>query len=298
MSKAEIRKQRLTGERAQFGARDMACYDCVFADGESPLKESCGIECYNTSFEWKYPLWYAKDVFVKDGTWREMARAGVWYTQNMTVEKAYIEAPKNFRRCTNLTLKDVEFTNAQETLWQCDNVTIKDCKAKGDYLAMNSSNITIENLELDGNYPFDGCKNITVRNCKLMSKDAFWNCENVEVYDTYICGEYLAWNSKNVTFVNCVIESEQGLCYIDNLVMKNCKLPNTFLAFEYVTVDAQIDGNITSIINPTSGVIKADSVETLIMDPNRVDVRKTQIIANIEKKLDVSPDEEVRTPIE
>ena len=31
-------------------------------------------------------------------------------------------------------------------------------------------------------------------------------------------------------FINCTIESLQGLCYIDNLVMKNCKLINTTLS--------------------------------------------------------------------
>ena len=40
--------------------------------------------------------------------------------------------------------------------------------------------------------------------------------------------------------VNCTIESLQGMCYIENLKMVNCKLINTTLAFEYSTVDAQI----------------------------------------------------------
>lgn len=58
------------------------------------------------------------------------------------------------------------------------------------------------------------------------------------------------------------------MCYIENLVMKNCKLVNTTLAFEYSTVDVEIQGGIDSVINPTSGVIRADSIETLIMEPS------------------------------
>lgn len=46
-----------------------------------------------------------------DGTWAEMVRAGVWYTDDMTVERALIEAPKNFRRCRRLTLKEVADTD-------------------------------------------------------------------------------------------------------------------------------------------------------------------------------------------
>ncbi len=40
-----------------------------------------------------------------------MVRAGVWYTDDMTVERALIEAPKNFRRCRRLTLKEVADTD-------------------------------------------------------------------------------------------------------------------------------------------------------------------------------------------
>lgn len=54
-------------------------------------------------------------------------------------------------------------------------------------------------------------------------------------------GDYFGWNSKNITLIGCTVESEQGMCYMDNIVMKDCKLLNTNLAFEYATVDAQID---------------------------------------------------------
>lgn len=64
---------------------------------ESPLKECHQIEMENSMFQWKYPLWYSSDIEVKDSTWAEMARAGVWYTNNIHIENALIEAPKNFR---------------------------------------------------------------------------------------------------------------------------------------------------------------------------------------------------------
>ena len=38
------------------------------------------------------------------------------------------------------------------------------------------------------------------------------------------------------------------MCYIDHLVMKDCKLINTTLAFEYSTVDAQITNTIDSVL--------------------------------------------------
>lgn len=274
----EVREQRLTGERALFGAQNIKIYNTIFAEGESPLKESRNIELYGSMFQWKYPLWYAKHIYARDCSWAEMGRAGVWYTDDITVEHSLIEAPKNFRRCRGVRLSHVDFPNAAETLWHCDGVEMEDVMAKGDYFAMNSQNMVIRNFRLSGNYSFDGARNVEIHHGRMMSKDAFWNSENVTVYDSYICGEYLGWNAKNLTLVNCTIESLQGMCYIDNLVMKNCRLLNTTLAFEYSTVDAEITGEIESVMNPSSGSICADQIGELIMEKDKVDVNKTQIL--------------------
>ncbi len=277
-----------TGERAMFASKDVRFVDCIFEDGESPLKESKNIELVGTMFKWKYPLWYCKDVEIKDGKWFDMARAGVWYTDNISVDKAILQAPKNFRRCNGLTLKDVVFTNAQETLWHCNKVTMNNVSAKGDYFAMDSENMEIDGLKLDGNYSFDGVKNVTVKNSTLLSKDAFWNSENVTVMDSFISGEYLGWNAKNLTLINCTIESLQGMCYIDNLVMKNCKLVGTTLAFEYSNVDAEITSRVDSVLNPSSGTIKAESIGELIMERDQINPDNVKIVCkDIEKKSDI-----------
>lgn len=280
----EIRQQFLTGERALFQGKDLKIYDTIFDDGESPLKESCNIELYGSMFKWKYPLWYAKDITVKNCTWFEMGRAGVWYTDRITVEDSAIEAPKNFRRCHDVTLKNVTFPNAAETLWSCDGVVMDHVMAKGDYFAMNSRNMVVRNFTLYGNYSFDGAENVEIRNAKMLSKDSFWNSENVTVYDSFISGEYLGWNAKNLTLINCTVESLQGMCYIDNLVMKNCKLVNTTLAFEYSTVDADITSRIDSVFNPTGGIIRASHIDQLIIEKDKVDPDKTRIICLDEEK--------------
>ena len=273
----EIRQQFLTGERALFQGANLKIYDTIFDDGESPLKESHNIELRNSMFKWKYPLWYSDSISVKDCTWFDMARAGVWYTNHMVVEDCAIEAPKNFRRCEDLTLSHVSIPNAEETLWNCQDVVLNDVTAKGDYFAMNSKDMKIDGLTLYGNYSFDGVKNVEIKNSKLLSKDAFWNSENVTVYDSFISGEYLGWNAKNLTLINCTVESSQGMCYIDNLVMKNCRLLNTTLAFEYSTVDAEINNTIDSVLNPSGGRIKAQGIKELVMDASRVDVTKTAV---------------------
>lgn len=275
-----IREERLTGERALFHSKDLSIEYSIFADGESPLKESSDISLRKTSFQWKYPLWYCKNIRVEDCDFAEMARAGIWYTDQISVKDTLYEAPKGFRRVHGMNLENVDLPHAEETLWHCQDVAMSNVVAKGDYFAMNCSDMKLDGFRLVGNYCFDGCRNVEMHHAKMLSKDAFWNCDNVTVYDSYICGEYLGWNSKNITFVNCVIESLQGMCYMENLVMKNCRLLNTTLAFEYSTVDVEVDGTIESIKNPSAGVIKADKINELILEEQEIDPSKTTIIVN------------------
>lgn len=274
----EVVQEFLTGERALFMSDGLVIKDSIFDDGESPLKESKNIELYNSMFKWKYPLWYCENIYAKNCTWFDMARAGVWYTNHIRVEDALIEAPKNFRRCHDLSLTNVSFPDAAETLWSCEDVKMNNVMAKGTYFAMNCKNMMIDGLTLYGDYSFDGVENVEIHNSKLLSKDAFWNSDHVTVYDSFISGEYLGWNAKNLTLINCTIESLQGMCYIDNLIMKNCKLINTTLAFEYSSVDAQIDSKVDSVLNPSSGVIRAKHIDHLIIEKDKVDITKTKII--------------------
>ena len=283
----EISEKILTGERALFNTHDAKISYCTFENGESPLKESSNLEIDNCLFKWKYPFWYTSNVKVTNSVLFDMARAGIWYVKEFSMEDTVVEAPKNFRRVDGLFLKNVNMPNAAETLWNCKNVKMNNVTACGDYFAMNSTDMEIDGLVLDGNYSFDGGRNIVVRNSKLLSKDAFWNADNITVYDSFISGEYLGWNSKNITLVNCTIESLQGMCYIDNLTMKNCRLINTTLAFEYSKCDVEIVGRIESVFNPEGGTIRADTIGELIMDGRRVKIDQTKIdCGTVENKFD------------
>ena len=276
----EYKDTKFTEERALFGTDGVVLNGCVFEEGESPLKESKNIKASECLFRYKYPFWYCDGVDIERVTFFDMARAGVWYTNNFTMRNSIVEAPKNFRRCKNITLDNVMIPNAEETLWSCDGVTLKNVKAHGSYLCMNSKNMKVDGLDLIGNYSFDGVENVEVINSHLATKDAFWNSNNVTVRDSFVSGEYLGWNSKNLTLINCTIESLQGMCYIDNLVMKNCRLINTTLAFEYCDVEADIHGTIDSVFNPKSGTIRADKINHLVIQKDRIDPQKTKIICD------------------
>jgi len=274
----EINQQTLTGERALFQGHDLHITNSTFVDGESPLKHADTVAIDHTIFKWKYPLWYANHATLDHTTWQPDAHAGIWYTKDMTMTNTTVRATKTFRHAQDLKLKNVDFSNAGETLWWCDNVQLDDVTVDGDYFGMNTNNVVAHNLKVTGNYVFDGGKNIEVHDSTFITHDAFWNCDNVTIYDSTIIGEYLAWNAKNITFVNCWLESDQGLCYVDHLTMRNCSLINTDLSFEYCKdIDATITTTIDSVKNPVNGQITAPNIGEVIFDDAAIDPAKTKI---------------------
>ena len=274
----EIRNEHFSGERALYQANGLQISGTSFGYGEAPLKRSSYIKLSESTFSSKFPLWHSEMIKLKNCMITEDGRAAVWYAKEVGADDIIVEAPKCFRRCDRLTLRNVSFSNGDEVLWKCNNVRIDRVKANGDYFAMDCDGMEINELEVEGGYAFDGVHNVTVRNSVINSRDAFWNSENVVIYNSTIKGKCFGWNSRNISLINCTIESREGMCYIENLMMKNCKLPNTTFAFEYSTVNADITGKIDSIRNPLSGIIKADSIGVIILEQDKVDPMRTKII--------------------
>ncbi|MCI1983931.1 MAG: DUF3737 family protein [Bifidobacteriaceae bacterium] len=267
-----------TGERSLFAEKNALVSEVTFGEGESPLKEGRNLSVEKSIFQWKYPLWYCSHVNVDSTIFETMARSGIWYTKHLTMEHSSVQAPKMFRRCSDIALDDVHFSDAAETLWNCDNVKLTNVRVHGDYFGMQSSDVYADHIEVIGNYVFDGAHNVEVHHSTFVSKDAFWNCENVALYDCVIDGEYLAWNTKNLTLVNCTVESNQGLCYVDGLTIRHGRLLHTDLAFEFSRdIDAQIDSTVMSVKNPISGTIAATGIDDVILDPDMVDPSATRI---------------------
>ena len=266
-----IKDQEFGGERPLYTLHDAKLKNVTIHLGESSIKESGNIEAEDCTFEGKYVFWECKGFKTTNCLYRESARSSLWYSQNGTLVNCRVEAPKMFRRMKGIRVEDCIFTNALETLWDCDQVVIKNSRIENaDYLGMHTDNVQIENFHLDGNYAFQYSKNVEVRNSMLNSKDSFWETENVTLIDCEINGEYLGWYSKNLRLIRCHITGEQPLCYCENLYMEDCTMgDDANLAFEYSTIEATVKGNVHSIKNPTSGSIEVDSVGDIIIDENQ-----------------------------
>ena len=270
MEKKLVQNQQFQGERPLYALHGIVLKNVKILDGESAIKECSDVEAYDCEFQGKYPFWIIDGVTIKNCLFAEGARAALWYLRNLSMSDSVINAPKTLRELQGVKLHNVNITDAKETLWQCCNVELDGVTCQGaDYLLFHSFNVNISNYKHTGAYSFQYCRNITIRNADIQSKDAFWNSENIIVYDSKVSGEYLAWHSRNIKFVRCHISGSQPLCYVDNLVLEDCTFgDNADLAFEYSTVRASIKGNITSVKNPTSGFVCADSIGEVIIDQN------------------------------
>ncbi len=266
-----IKDQEFGGERPLYTLHDARLENVTIHLGESSIKESGNIEAEDCTFEGKYVFWECQGFKTTNCLYRESARSSLWYSQNGTLVNCRVEAPKMFRRMNGIHIEGCTFTNAQETLWDCDDVVIKNSRIENaDYLGMHTNNVRIENYHQEGNYSFQYSKNVEIKNALLNSKDAFWECENVTLIDCEINGEYLGWYSKNLRLIRCHITGEQPLCYCENLYMEDCTMgEDANLAFEYSTIQARIKGKVHSIKNPTSGNIEVDSVGEIIIDENQ-----------------------------
>jgi len=265
-----IENKEFGGERPLFASHGLTLENVTIHAGESALKECSDITAIHCRFEGKYPFWHVRGFVIKDCFFTEGARAALWYSSDLKMEDTIVEAPKMFREMTGISLNRVKIPMAQETLWHCRNILIRDVDTdNADYIFMHCDNIDIDNYRQKGNYSFQYCQNVTIRNAKINSKDAFWNTVNVTIIDSEINGEYLGWYSKGLRLVNCRISGTQPLCYCRNLVMENCEMaPDCDLAFEDSELVADINSKITSVKNPTFGRISALDYGEIIIDEN------------------------------
>ena len=244
-----IKDQYFEGERPLYVRHGLRLENVSIGPGESSLKEGSDIEAVNCEFNGKYPFWECKDFTIRNCVFREGARAALWYTRGCKMYDTLVEAPKMFRRIKDVYLENVKLPNALETFWDCDEVELRNVEAaQANYIFMHTSDIRIDGFKLQGNYSFQYAKNVVIRNAEMDTKDAFWESENVTV---------------------CKIGGTQPLCYCENLVLENCVFEDDAdRAFEYSDVEASIIGPVTSVKNPRTGRINADSYGEVILDGN------------------------------
>ncbi len=269
----------LDEERALYGMRGAEVLSCSFegpADGESALKECSNIRVRDCRFLLRYPLWHVDGGELSGCVMTDTCRAALWYGKNLRIGNSTLGGIKALRECDNSVLMDCEI-DSPEFGWFCRGIQTAGCSIRSEYLFLHSRDLEIYDLTLNGKYSFQYIENMTIRNSELNTKDAFWHSKNVTVIDSVIRGEYLAWYSENLKLVRCTIIGTQPLCYAKNLTLEDCEMIDCDFSFEKSDVIASVRGTITSVKNPQSGSIVADTIGEVILDADQVPENLCQI---------------------
>ena len=275
-----IENKNYDEERALYNIKDTEVKNCVFAgpaDGESVLKETRNIVVNNCKFSLRYPIWHAQKYELIDSELDEKTRAPIWYSNDGIIKNTVINGVKALRECNNTNIEDCKIEST-EFGWKSNNTEMKNTEIGSEYIFLDSKNVKLDNVKFKGKYSFQYVENLEITNSILDTKDAFWHAKNVTVRDSIVKGEYLAWFSDGLTLINCKIIGTQPLCYCKNLKLINCETEDCDLAFEYSDVDADIVGDIVSVKNPKSGVIRVDSVGEVIFEDSVMDVEGKVVV--------------------
>ncbi len=262
----EIKNQIFPNERDLYNIKDTKIINCKFAgdlEGESALKECHNIELINCLMDLRYPLWHDHNVKLFEVEQTINCRAALWYSQNIDIQKSILNGIKAVRECENININESNI-NSSEFGWKSKNFNIEKSNITSEYIFLLANQICAKNSFFTGKYGFQYIENATFEKCNFKTKDAFWHGKNIVVKDSYVEGEYLGWYSKDLTFINCTIKGIQPLCYCENLTLINCQMIDANFAFEYSSVNADINGYVESIKNPLSGEIIIDEVGEIL----------------------------------
>lgn len=268
MNRTKIIGQTFDEERALYNLTHGDVENCNFAgpaDGESALKEVRDVQVKDCSFSLRYPLWHAQGFTMERCTMDELTRASIWYSADGVISDSTVNGVKCLRECDRM--KVIRSTvNSPEFGWRCRGLSIEDCTMDAVYYLFESRDVEIKNLTMTGKYSFQYIENLHISDSNLDTKDAFWHVKNALVERCTLKGEYLGWYSDSLTLVDCTIIGTQPLCYCNNLKLINCKMIDCDLSFENSHVEADIIGEVTSVKNPLSGHITADSIGEIIYE--------------------------------
>lgn len=277
-----IKDKIFSSERALYGISDTEIKNCTFKgeeDGESALKECRDVSVKNCEFELRYPLWHTKRFEVLDSSFGEGSRAPIWYCSNGKFKNCTLSCVKAVRECCDVLLEDCKVTSP-EFGWKSKNLSLKNTQINAEYLLLDSSSVLLDGVTLNGKYSFQYVDGGEIANSKLYTKDAFWHSKNLTVKNTLLKGEYLGWYSKNLTLINCHIIGTQPLCYCENLTLINCTMEDCDLSFEYSSVNATIEGFITSVKNVRAGRVVADGIGEIIRENSVIPLTGEIVVKN------------------
>ena len=70
--------------------------------------------------------------------------------------------------------------DTKDAFWHAENVTVKNCVVKGEYLAWYCDNVTFDHCKIVGTQPLCYCKNLKLIDCEMIDCDFAFERSDVE----------------------------------------------------------------------------------------------------------------------
>lgn len=255
------------GDRSCYCTKKTLVERVVFSAGRSALMHSSDISAIDCEFHGEAFLWNSENVQLNACRIFCNAFNGLWYSKNIEVNGCLFDAEGMFRRTQNITITKSNFSNAGEILWDCEHIEMRGVDISGaSYAFMHSKDIVMTDVRLQGKQAFSGCRNMSLSDAYIESDHALRDARDITIFDSVLNGECIGWNSHNIRLVNCILKGAQPFCHASDIRMDNCRLENGEGCFENTSIHAEITGHVRSIVNPLSGVIRADSIQEVILN--------------------------------
>ena len=88
-----IKDKSFGGERPLVATRELRLENVTVTDGESALKHCYRIECYNSEFQGRYPLWHVDRSIITHCYFAPGSRSAIWYSNDMRMSECIIDGP-------------------------------------------------------------------------------------------------------------------------------------------------------------------------------------------------------------
>lgn len=152
-----IENQTFDRERALYGERNLHLKRCTFdgpADGESALKECCGIQVEDCLCNLRYPFWHDHGLKISGTELTPHCRAALWYSDHVEITGSRLHGIKALRECSEVTMEDCRIVSA-EFGWCVRKLKMLRCSAESEYFMMRSEDLQFLMCGSRENTPFN-----------------------------------------------------------------------------------------------------------------------------------------------
>ena len=182
-------------------------------------------------------------------------------------------------------VRQARLTGERAEFFAHDTVYVDTIFADGESPLKHARNVELVDCAFQWKYPLRYAKDVTARGCTWfeMGRAGVWYTNDIDVVDCTIEAPKNVRRCDRVTLRDTdLTHADETLWHCSNVTLDNVVARGDYLAMDCSCVTAdrlRLVGNypFDGVTNPLSGVIRADHIGELTLDPDRIDPSRTVI---------------------